>query len=231
MRFKKVLGILRTKIRLLLMIGVLLAAAAGCQFAGEYLHSHYIREEVSETSGNISEKKTVVIDSGHGGKDPGKVGINGAQEKELNLQIAEKLKKYLEEHQITVVMTRTKEDLKARVELIDKESPALAVCIHQNSYPQESIRGPQIFYFAHSKEAKKAAEVMQTELKNFDQEHAREIKGNTTYYMLKNTKSPIVIVECGFLSSPVEAGMLIDEAYQQKLAQAIGNGILKYVER
>lgn len=176
----------------------------------------------------------------HGGKDPGKVGINGAQEKELNLQIAEKLKKYLEEHQITVVMTRTKderladsqvEDLKARVELIDKESPALAVCIHQNSYPQESVRGPQIFYFAHSKEAKKAAEVMQTELKNFDQEHAREIKGNTTYYMLKNTKSPIVIVECGFLSSPVEAGMLIDEAYQQKLAQAIGNGILKYVER
>lgn len=123
------------------------------------------------------------------------------------------------------------EDLKARVELIDKESPALAVCIHQNSYPQESVRGPQIFYFAHSKEAKKAAEVMQTELKNFDQEHAREIKGNTTYYMLKNTKSPIVIVECGFLSSPVEAGMLIDEAYQQKLAQAIGNGILKYVER
>lgn len=96
------MGILRTKIRLLLMIGVLLAAAAGCQFAGEYLHSHYIREEVSETSGNISEKKTVVIDSGHGGKDPGKVGINGAQEKELNLQIAEKLKKYLEEHQITV---------------------------------------------------------------------------------------------------------------------------------
>lgn len=240
MRFKKVLGILRTKIRLLLMIGVLLAAAAGCQFAGEYLHSHYIREEASETSGNISEKKTVVIDSGHGGKDPGKVGINGAQEKELNLQIAEKLKKYLEEHQITVVMTRTKdegladsqvEDLKARVELIDKESPALAVCIHQNSYPQESVRGPQIFYFAHSKEAKKAAKVMQTELKNFDQEHAREIKGNTTYYMLKNTKSPIVIVECGFLSSPVEAGMLIDEAYQQKLAQAIGNGILKYVER
>lgn len=62
------MGILRTKIRLLLMIGVLLAAAAGCQFAGEYLHSHYIREEVSETSGNISEKKTVVIDSGHGGK-------------------------------------------------------------------------------------------------------------------------------------------------------------------
>ena len=98
------------------------------------------------------------------------------------------------------------EDLKARVELIDKESPALAVCIHQNSYPQESVRGPQIFYFAHSKEAKKAAEVMQTELKNFDQEHAREIKGNTTYYMLKNTKSPNCDRRMWIFKSPVEAG-------------------------
>ena len=123
------------------------------------------------------------------------------------------------------------QDMQKRCEIIKENHPLLTVSIHQNSYPQESVRGPQIFYFAHSKEAKKAAEVMQTELKNFDQEHAREIKGNTTYYMLKNTKSPIVIVECGFLSSPVEAGMLIDEAYQQKLAQAIGNGILKYVER
>ena len=71
-------------------------------------------------------------------------------------------------------MTRTKdegladsqvEDLKARVELIDKESPALAVCIHQNSYPQEKRKEDHRFLFAHSKEAKKAAEVMQTELK------------------------------------------------------------------
>lgn len=75
------MGILRTKIRLLLMIGVLLAVAAGCQFAGEYLHSHYIREEVSETSGNISEKKTVVIDSGHGEKIPEKSGSTGRRKR------------------------------------------------------------------------------------------------------------------------------------------------------
>ena len=74
------MGILRTKIRLLLMIGVLLAAAAGCQFAGEYLHSHYIREEVSETSGNISEKKTVVIpDTGE--KIPEKSGSTGRRKR------------------------------------------------------------------------------------------------------------------------------------------------------
>ena len=240
MQLKKAFGILQTKIRLLIMICVLAAAAVGCLMAGEYLRSQYIQEKATETAGAVAEKKTVVIDSGHGGTDPGKIGINGAQEKELNLQIAEKLKKYLEDYQIKVVMTRTSderladsqvEDLKARVELIDKQAPVLAVCIHQNSYPQESVRGPQIFYFAHSQEAKKAAEVMQTELEDFAGEYAREIKGNTTYYMLKNTKSPIVIVECGFLSSPAEAGMLIDGEYQQKLAEAIGNGILKYVER
>ena len=234
MRFKKVLGILRTKIRLLLMIGVLLAAAAGCQFAGEYLHSHYIREEASETSGNISEKKTVVIDSGHGGKDPGKVGINGAQEKELNLQIAEKLKKYLEEHQITVVMTRTKdegladsqvEDLKARVELIDKESPALAVCIHQNSYHEEGIHGAQVFYYSHSSDGEKAAVIMQKALLAVDSDNTRQAKANDTYYILKRTEVPTVIVECGFLSNNEEAEKLVTKEYQQLLAEAITQGI------
>ena len=234
MRFKKALGILRTKIRLLLMIGVLLAAAAGCQFAGEYLHSHYIREEVSETSGNISEKKTVVIDSGHGGKDPGKVGINGAQEKELNLQIAEKLKKYLEEHQITVVMTRIKderladsqvEDLKARVELIDKESPALAVCIHQNSYHEEEIHGAQVFYYSHSSDGEKAAVIMQKALLAVDSDNTRQAKANDTYYMLKRTEVPTVIVECGFLSNNEEAEKLVTKEYQQQLAEAITQGI------
>mgnify|MGYP003014044531 CR=1 FL=1 len=239
MRFKKALGILRTKIRLLLMIGVLLAAAAGCQFAGEYLHSHYIREEVSETSGNISEKKTVVIDSGHGGKDPGKVGINGAQEKELNLQIAEKLKKYLEEHQITVVMTRTKderladsqvEDLKARVELIDKESPALAVCIHQNSYHEENVFGAQVFYYKTSTEGEKAAAVIQEALQEVNPENTKKIKANDTYYLLKKTEVPTVIVECGFLSNYAEAEKLVSEDYQKKLAEAVTKGILQYLK-
>ena len=111
--------------------GNLLGAALGCQAAGEYLHETYLKEESVSTSGAVSEKKTVVIDSGHGGKDPGKIGVNGAQEKELNLQIAEKLKAYLEEHGITVIMTRTDderlansqvEDLKKRVELINQEA-------------------------------------------------------------------------------------------------------------
>ena len=222
--------IAQTVMALLLLVSVFFLSKEGAQLA----------------NGTPKESKgVIVVDSGHGGIDPGVIGQNEVKEKEINLVIAKKLERLLKAAGYDVIMTRKKDeglyeenspnkkvqDMQKRCEIIKEDHPLLTVSIHQNSYPQESVRGPQIFYFAHSKEAKKAAEVMQTELKNFDQEHAREIKGNTTYYMLKNTKSPIVIVECGFLSSPVEAGMLIDEAYQQKLAQAIGNGILKYVER
>ena len=230
---------MQRKIRLMIGILIMTGLIAGCWKVSKNLQKE-LKEEM-ETIGEAEKSdRIVVLDAGHGGTDSGKVGINGVKEKDINLTITNSVKKILEKENIQVIMTRETdeqlaqskvEDLKYRVSLMNEKKPSLAVSIHQNSYPQESVRGPQIFYFAHSKEAKKAAEVMQTELKNFDQEHAREIKGNTTYYMLKNTKSPIVIVECGFLSSPVEAGMLIDEAYQQKLAQAIGNGILKYVER
>ena len=91
----------------------------------------------------------VVIDAGHGGKDPGKVGVNDALEKDINLQIAKKLQEELESRGISVLMTREEDkglydedadnkqvqDLKRRVELINETAPVLAVSIHQNSYP------------------------------------------------------------------------------------------------
>ncbi len=111
----------------------------------------------------------VVIDAGHGGKDPGKVGVNDALEKDINLQIAKKLQEELESRGISVLMTREEDkglydedadnkqvqDLKRRVELINETAPALAVSIHQNSYPSPDVSGSQIFYFEHSKEERK----------------------------------------------------------------------------
>ena len=102
----------------------------------------------------------VVIDAGHGGKDPGKVGVNDALEKDINLQIAKKLQEELESRGISVLMTREEDkglydedadnkqvqDLKRRVELINETAPVLAVSIHQNSYPSPDVSGSQIFY-------------------------------------------------------------------------------------
>ena len=192
------------------------------------------------TSENVQAKKVVVvIDAGHGGHDPGKVGVNDALEKDINLQIAEKVKKYLEKNEIEVVMTReddvmedTKlEDMKKRVALINKTKPVITVSIHQNSYSDPNVKGAQVFFFTGSEVSKEAASLMQEELRKIDSENIRQIKGNNEFYMLKKTEVPTIIVECGFLSNPGEAEKLVSEEYQEQIAQAICSGIMTWLSQ
>ena len=192
------------------------------------------------TSENVqAQKEVVVIDAGHGGHDPGKVGVNDALEKDVNLQIAEKVKKYLEKNDIDVVMTReddvmedTKlEDMKKRVALTNKTKPAITVSIHQNSYSDSSVKGAQVFYYTGSEISKNAASLMQAELKKVDTSNTRQIKSNSDFYMLKKTEVPTIIVECGFLSNPEEAEKLVAEEYQEQMAEAICRGVLTWVSQ
>ena len=149
---------LHRKLGILLMIVLLTGVVIGCQWFGEYLYGQTKKEPEVETAANTAEM-VVVVDAGHGGSDPGKIGINGALEKDVNLKIAIKLKKLLEEQGVKVIMTREDEngiadskveDLKKRVAIINEETPLLAVSIHQNSYQEESIHGAQVFYYKHS---------------------------------------------------------------------------------
>ena len=194
---------------------------------------------------NVKKGKTIVaLDAGHGGDDPGKIGVNNAEEKEINLEIAEQVKALLEEDEIEVLMTREDDtmlakeadtnkkvqDMKARVQKINEAAPALVVSIHQNSYSEESIHGAQVFYYTHSEAGKKAAEIMQKELLSVDPENTRQAKANDTYYLLKRTEVPTIIVECGFLSNYEEAEKLIDPEYQKQLSQAIVKGIITCLE-
>lgn len=184
----------------------------------------------------------VVIDAGHGGKDPGKVGVNDALEKDINLQIAKKLQEELESRGISVLMTREEDkglydedadnkqvqDLKRRVELINETAPALAVSIHQNSYPDPAIKGAQVFYYTSSVEGKQLAKRLQERLvKGLDPQNHRQAKANDSYYLLKKTACPIVIVECGFLSNPQEEALLTDSVYQERVAWNIFMGIMQ----
>lgn len=195
----------------------------------------------------IEEKEMcVVIDAGHGGVDPGKIGVNGELEKEINLEIAFMLKQFLEAADIKVVMTRETdcglyeessdhkkaEDMKNRVALIEKTAPTLTVSIHQNSYEEEFVHGAQVFYYTASAQGEKLADLIQKQMvKTLEPENNRQIKENNNYYMLKKTKVPIVIVECGFLSNYEEASKLTDKLYQQKIAWAIHLGILQYLNQ
>ena len=185
------------------------------------------------------ENQIVVIDAGHGADDPGKVGVNDALEKDINLQIALKVKACLEEKGIQVVMTREDDvaeesklgDMKKRVELINEVKPAITVSIHQNSYSDASIKGAQVFYYTDSEVSKEAASIMQEELRTIDETNKREIKANNTFYMLKKTETPTIIVECGFLSNPEEAEKLVTESYQDEMAGTICTGIIKWLEQ
>ena len=152
----------------------------------------------------------------HGGDDPGKIGINKAKEKDINLIIAKELKTLLEKEGIKIVMTRTDdaglyqkssnnkkvEDMRKRCEIITKEKPVFTVSIHQNSYPEESVKGAQVFYYGQSKEGKKLAETLQQALiDQLDPKNHRQAKANESYFLLKKTPSPTVMVEFGFMSN------------------------------
>lgn len=192
------------------------------------------------------EKVTIIIDAGHGGDDPGKIGVNKAEEKDINLLIAKKVATLLKQNDINVIMTRTDndglydrtasnkkvQDMKNRLHLIQEQKPAITISIHQNSYHQEGIHGAQVFYYETSEQSKRAAELVQQELiQKVDPENKRVAKSNTSYYLLKKTETPIIIVECGFLSNWEEAERLVTDAYQNRVAWAIHMGVLKYLNQ
>lgn len=191
-----------------------------------------------------TKKPVVVIDAGHGGNDPGKIGIDGTLEKDINLQIAKRLKKYLEASDVKVVLTRDNDiglysakdnrkkmaDMIKRCEIINEAKPELTVSIHQNSYHQEGVSGGQVFYYKKSEKGKRLAEIIQ---KRFDyvlgEKNTRLAKPNDNYYLLLHVKTPIVIAECGFLTNWDESSLLKSEDYQDQLAYTIHMGILEYL--
>lgn len=187
----------------------------------------------------------IVIDAGHGENDPGKVGVNGALEKDINLSLALKLQKPLENKGIQVILTRDSDktlapetatnkkvaDMQNRVALISESNAILTVSLHQNSYPDASVSGPQVFYYSQSTEGSSLALTVQNSLNEIlEPTSPRTTKANDNYYLLLKTPTPTIIVECGFLSNPQEADLLTDDAYQDKIARAIYLGICDYLK-
>ena len=219
---------------------VMLLGLAGlmvlCHMAGMKLESRMKEGETRETF-KLSDKTQVILDAGHGGIDVGKTGVNGEKEKDINLEISKKIKRFLSDSNVTVKMTREgderladsqREDLKARTDIMNGGA-LLAVSIHQNSYRDPAVSGAQVFYYTDSEEGRTAAGMIQAELNALAPDNEKEIRANDSYYILKNTRIPTVIVECGFLSSYTEAEKLADDEYQNRIAEAVSEGILQYI--
>ena len=229
---------MRGKAGTVIMISVLAGMMYICHLLSAQLETHFEEGNIAkETSKFTQGGVTVILDPGHGGIDAGKTGVNGEEEKEINLKIALKIKKILDDEGVSTVMTRTTderlaesqvEDLKARVDMMNAQNPSLVVSIHQNSYHDAGVSGAQVFYHSDSGEGQRAAQDIQEQLNKINPEHAKKVKANETYYILKNTNVPVVIVECGFLSNYEEAERLSDESYQETVAEAVAEGIKKF---
>ncbi len=198
-----------------------------------------------ETFGLATASKVIVIDPGHGGFDPGKKGINGEDEKHINLKIALKLRDYLQQSGAIVIMTRTtdddadgiegrghkKADMNKRRLISDTSEADVLISIHQNSFPQRNAKGAQLFYHKKSDGGKLLAEFIQKSIQeNADKWNRRTPKSNSDYYVLRSTKAPAVIVECGFLTNPGEEYLLNTDRYQDVMAWSIYLGIVEYFE-
>jgi N-acetylmuramoyl-L-alanine amidase len=187
-------------------------------------------------SGNLSGK-TIVLDPGHGGGNPGAVGPGGVYESNVNLAVGLKLKKLLENSGANVVMTRSTDryvaapgsslgqELQARLDIADGNNADVFISLHSNSNENGSIQGAMTFY--HADTAKPLADNIQQHLIKTTGAVNKGVEP-ATFYVLRNASMPSVLIEMGFVTNPAEEQKLNSSSYQDKLAQGIYQGIVAY---
>ena len=196
--------------------------------AGERLAAVFSEKENKKAS-------VVVLDAGHGGFDPGKVGCSGVLEKDINLAIAKKLQARLTQDGIQVIMTREsdeglnsdtsqnkkREDMEARVRIISESEPDFVVSIHQNNFTDSRYSGAQVFYASTQGSEQLAKELQSTLISSLNKGSNRKSKQCDGVYLMEHISCPGVLVECGFLSNPQEEARLRSLDYQRKLCCVI----------
>lgn len=188
-------------------------------------------------------KEVVVIDAGHGGIDGGVVGKSGVKESDLNLAIAKLLQGYFKEDGFRVVMTRTtsdslyklkqhfkRNDTLERVRIVKESKAKLLVSVHINKYSASFRRGIQVFY--GKEDSIDFAKTIQEHI-NKEMNIPTLNRGFSPlygdYYLIKNVPCPAVIVECGFISSPEDEKLLLEEDYRMLLAFNIFSAVKEYL--
>lgn len=190
---------------------------------------------------------TILVDAGHGGVDGGAVGADNIQEKEINLEIALKLRDLLRFCGFSTQMTRETDcsihdkdavsirqqkesDLHNRLAMLEGMENGFLISIHQNKFELESCRGAQIFYGPLNEESQAFGELLQTRMvADLDPANNRKAKQcGSNVFLIYRAKQPAVLVECGFLSNREEAALLTTDEYQKKIAASIVGSLYEY---
>lgn len=177
--------------------------------------------------------KCIVIDAGHGGEEEPGCIFGNVYEKTICLQIAEKLKTKLEKEYEKVVMTRTEDInvyLNERARIANRENADIFVSIHQNALEDDNITSGIETWYNPVKDTNSMmlAKHIQENIINSTNANDLGTKESKGLIVIKNTQMPSCLVETGFLSSKEERSKLIDENYQEKIAEGIYNGIKSY---
>jgi N-acetylmuramoyl-L-alanine amidase len=196
----------------------------------------------------IPYEKIIILDAGHGGEDPGAIGVNGKYEKDLNLQMVQEIGAILEEKGYIVVYTRTDDrllyaedenikgirkisDLKNRCKAANKYSDSIFVSIHMNSFGDGRYSGLQVYYSPDDEDSINLANKIQLTVKErLQKENNRVTKNGEGIYLLENTEPTSVLIECGFLTNKEECEKLSEKEYQKELSFSIVCGIIEYIE-
>ena len=187
----------------------------------------------------ILKGKTIYIDPGHGGRDPGAI-YKELRESDINLQISKYLKEELENNGAKVYLTRIgdydlsennarnhkKNDLTARARLINESNCDMYLSIHLNSDPSPTWNGIQIFYTDNNEKNKEIAETIKEQLKL-----KRKTKELKNMYLFEKINQPGILIEAGFISNPNDRYKLKQPNYQQELSKNITNGIIEYFKK
>ena len=181
-----------------------------------------------DTGAYYSVSGTVVIDPGHGGKDPGATSYYGYYEKTVNLSIARKVASHLENRGVRVIMTRNSDtfiELNERADIANRTGADLFVSIHADAHQSRSQNGYTI-YVAHS--ASWSSKKIGIAIEQSMGQTGLSSKGirNADFRVLVRTACPAVLIECGYLTNPSEAALLDDSDFQDRIARSIADGII-----
>ena len=200
-----------------------------------------------EKVSNLTDRKTIIIDAGHGGEDCGAIGTTGVYEKDLNLSVATILGELLSENGVAVVYTRTADkllytdeenirgirkisDLKNRCKIGAEYPNSIFVSIHMNSFSSEKYSGLHTYYSESTNDSYKLATAIQSSVKSRLQPNNERVpKVGKGMYLLENLTNTAVLIECGFLTNADECNKLMQKEYQKELSFSIMCGIIDYM--
>lgn len=179
-----------------------------------------------------NERVVVVIDPGHGGVDPGAVGIRGLQEKQVIFPICLRVRELLEAQGVTVVMTRTQDitlDLQPRVDIAERANGDLFVSIHANaiSMSRPDVNGIESYYATES--SRRLAATIHASMLAATGMNDRGVK-EARFYVIRRTSMPATLLEIGFVTGAQDAPRLADPVWREMMANAIARGILQYIQ-